>query len=120
MVTQDDSLLMMQIYGIGYIAIFVIFALMVRHAYKLRDALQLDEIEAYLTRRSIQIHLLTAAVGVVSILITVCIPASVLNPGITCGIAGMIYGLNGFVHWIHGARTAKGLKPLEAKLTAEG
>ncbi|MEO7086669.1 MAG: TMEM175 family protein, partial [Gemmatimonadaceae bacterium] len=50
--------LLMMTYGIGWFAVFAVFALMYRHAYSKRDELQLSEIEEFDTRQT-----LTAMVG---------------------------------------------------------
>lgn len=49
---------LMMIYGGGFIALHVIFALLYMHAYKLRDALEPSPMEAYETRGVVQENLL--------------------------------------------------------------
>lgn len=85
------------------------------HAYNQRERLQFDEFELFLTRMSMQDHLLSASTGVMSIVITIIGPMFV-HPGIATAIAGMIYALNGPLHWWHGTRTGKGLTAIEARL----
>lgn len=112
-IAHEHVLATMRLYGIGYIVIFGLFALMVLHAWRQRDKLELDAVEAHLTRSSIGSHLLTAAVGGLSIAITF-LPLP-LDAGVIAGIAGMSYALNGPVQWLHGSSTAKRLTALLAK-----
>lgn len=51
--THDRALLLV-IFGLGMAAVFLVFLLLYRHAYKKRDELELNEIEIYATRHSIQ------------------------------------------------------------------
>ena len=53
------------IYGLGLAAVFVVFALLYRHAYRKRDALQLNEIEAYDTQDAFNMNVWVAAAGAV-------------------------------------------------------
>lgn len=60
---------LMVVYGLGFVAVFLVFALLYRHAYRRRAELELDGAEVLITRGSIEAHLLTAGVGLLSILI---------------------------------------------------
>lgn len=51
------------IYGLGLSAVFLVFALLYRHAYRNRDILKLTDIEAYDTRDSFGGALLVASAG---------------------------------------------------------
>src|SRR5918993_2335899 len=64
---QGDA--MMIVYGIGFIAVFAIFALLYWHAYRHRAAMELNEIEVHDTRVEITSNLLYVAVGLVSVAI---------------------------------------------------
>jgi uncharacterized membrane protein len=56
---------LMMIYSAGFVALYVIFALMYLHAYRLRDALELNAMETYETRGVIQENVLMVGIGVV-------------------------------------------------------
>lgn len=53
------------IYGLGLAAVFLVFALLYRHAYRNRDLLKLSDVEAYDTRDSFSATLLVAAAGAI-------------------------------------------------------
>jgi hypothetical protein len=53
------------VYGLGFAAIFVMFAALFHHAYKKREDLDLNPLEVYDTRESVRIFLINAALGVV-------------------------------------------------------
>jgi uncharacterized membrane protein len=52
------------IFGAGFTAVFMVFVLLYRHAYKQRDKLELNEFEIFETRHSIRRMLLASGVGV--------------------------------------------------------
>ena len=56
--------LIFMIFGAGFTAVFMVFVLLYRHAYKQRDRLELNEFELYETRHSIRRMLLAMGVGV--------------------------------------------------------
>jgi hypothetical protein len=67
---------------------------MVIRAYKLKDELELDELECHLTITSIYTHLFTAGIALISIFVLVF--------GGQPGYAGVVYFLMGPVHMIFG------------------
>jgi uncharacterized membrane protein len=86
------------IYGIGFIAVFVILALMNIRAYLLRRELELNELEQLMTRAEVSRCLGIASVGLLSVLI------AMILPGGTAGLAGLAYFLIGVVEFIVGWR----------------
>lgn len=114
-VGPNEALPMMQIYGGGFIAIFGLLALMTHNGMRQRDRLQLDAIEIEITRNSIVALWLTAAVGAVSVILTV-LPLP-MHVGVTAGLSGMIYSIIGPIRWIHGVRSARRVEALAANLT---
>ena len=48
-ITGADVPTLMTIYGLGFIAVYLVLALLNRHAYRLRERLQLNESEQLLT-----------------------------------------------------------------------
>jgi uncharacterized membrane protein len=63
----DEWSQLMLIYGAGYVGVYVIFALLYQHAYRLRDALELSPMEANETRGVVQEQLVMIAIGILSI-----------------------------------------------------
>jgi len=61
---------LMSIYGLGFAAVFVIFALLHAHAWRQREELDLNEIERLDTRHAIQAFTLGAGMGVVVVAYT--------------------------------------------------
>lgn len=80
---------LMIIYGLGFFAIFVCFALLYAHAYRRRDLLRLDPLEVHITRSAIGVHLLQAGIALVSVLMVV-IGGAGMSPW-----AGVLYGAIG-------------------------
>lgn len=88
---------LMLIYGGGFVAIFLLFALLHLNAYRRRESLALDEREVYDTRSALGAHTLSVGIGVLAIIL-----ASVL-PGWLSGASGFAYGLLGPAHWFFGS-----------------
>lgn len=57
--------ILFMIYGLGFAAVFCVFALLYLHAYKKRDELKLSPLEAYDTLDSLRTYLWMAVVGTV-------------------------------------------------------
>jgi len=104
-----EAPLLMQIYGLGFIAVFVVLALLYLHAYRRRGELELTPLEAFDTRESIQAALLNAAVGLLSIAISV----FRLGGPWSGPIAGWSYALLGPVNAVHGAVMGRRRRALE-------
>jgi uncharacterized membrane protein len=86
------------IYGIGFMAVFLILALMNLRAYRLRDKLELNELERLMTRAEIARCLGIAAVGILSVV------TALVIPGGAAGFAGVAYCFIGVVEYIVGWR----------------
>ena len=98
MIAGADIPDMMAIYSWGNLGIWTIFALMTVHAYRLRDQLELNEVELYSTIATLRAHGITIAVTLLSLLI--------LYTGILpLRWSGMIYMILGPLHGIHGWRS---------------
>jgi len=69
MIAAEQGPLLLIIYGAGYVAVLLVFALLYHHAYRNRAALELNMIETFDTVTSLQGWLLDSSVGVLSILI---------------------------------------------------
>ena len=84
------------IYGSGIVAVYVLLALLYRHALRMRESLELTPLEAFDTRASIVSHLLAAGVGLVSIAVALTVPQRLV------GLAGYVYFLFAPVMTVNG------------------
>ena len=104
---------MLAVYGAGFAAVFVIFALLYLHAYRRRAALGLNELESHDTASSCQENALMSLVGMVSIAL-----ALTRNPRYM-GLAGMSYWLIAPVLFLHGHLRGRRRKRLERSLAGD-
>ena len=109
-ITQAQVPTLLTVFGIGYAAIFLIFALLYYHAYRKRTQLELNELEIHDTWNNIVDNLLHVFVGLLSITISL-ITGS--------GFGGMAYWLIGPVEFINGMIMGKRRKIIEQRLEAE-
>jgi hypothetical protein len=109
-IEQNELPFLFVIYGTGYMAVYVIFALLHRHAYRRREALALDDLEVYDTRAQIRRYLMLAGIGLLSIVTALVLPAQF------AGLAGFVYFLVGIGEGVHGTRTDRRRKELAASL----
>lgn len=100
---------LMLIYSTGFLAVFLVFVLLYRHAWRRRADLGLDPAEIYDTRSSIQHHAIFVAIALLSIGIAVFAPPRGL------AWAGWIYALIGPVSAVHGSRRGEGRRRLLRK-----
>ncbi len=96
-IESAQSPTLMAIYGLGYLAVAVVFALLYLYAYRKRDRLELDQVEQMATLASIRAFLLLGAIGLLSVAV-----ALVGGPGATA-LSGFTYILITPVLGIHGA-----------------
>ncbi len=95
-IAWHEAAVLMRIYAAGFVAVFSLFSLLYAHAYKFRDALELNEVEVLQTRFEIQKTSMMTVVGIVSFGLTFKNPAwagwwyFVLGPAL--GIHGAICG----------------------------
>lgn len=106
----DQMATLMIIFGIGYVAVFAVFALLYWHAYGRRSALQLNELEVFDTRTDIRESLLNVGIATVSIAL------AVFGRGSFARFAGMIYMVTPIVMSVHGIMTGKRRQKLEQQL----
>jgi uncharacterized membrane protein len=64
-VAQTDWPMLFAIYGLGFAAIFAVYAALYQHAYSRRDELQLNPLEVHDTRESVRLFVVNAALGVI-------------------------------------------------------
>ncbi len=106
MIRQRDVPHLFEVYGAGYAAVSLIFALLHRHAYRRRADLALTPLEIADTRAEIVRYLLLAGVGLLSMLCAVFVPVR------GAGLAGFVYFLVGFIEAFHGAAVGRRRKGL--------
>ncbi len=103
---MHEASVLMRIYAIGFASVFLIFVLLFAHAYRLRRALGLNEVEVLETKRSIQESALLVSVGVLSFAV------AFKNPG----AAGWLYFILGPALGVHGAITGKRVRLAAEKM----
>jgi uncharacterized membrane protein len=93
--------LLMIVYGVGFVMVFLIFALLYLHAYRMREALGLDAAEAHATWSGVQANLICVATGLASILV-----ALVGGPAANA-FSGWVYAAIGPLQWLHARQRAR-------------
>lgn len=81
----DEVRYLFTIFGIGYAAVFAVFALLYLHAWRQRAALQLTPLETFLTRVSLMDQVAMVGIGALSILLANVLPDKLLQ------LAGLSY-----------------------------
>ncbi len=104
-VGDHEAAVLMRVYAVGFTAVFSLFALMYTHAYKLRDELELNPVEALQTQLAIRENAIMVVVGAVSFALTFRNPAW----------AGWWYFVLGPALGIHGSISGKRIRLLSEK-----
>lgn len=107
-ISPEEIAPLMIIYGLGYSAIFAIFVALYVHAYRLRQSLNLNELEVFLTRRSLYQNVAMVCFGLTSALL-----AAIL--GRAAGLAGFVYMFISVYFTIEGTVMGKRENELAAK-----
>jgi uncharacterized membrane protein len=84
--------LLMTIYGLGITAVFVIFLLLYLHAYRQREELDLNELEIFDTRRTIESFFHSVVMGLLLVLI-----ANVEGKQADLGVTAFLYAYLAFM-----------------------
>ena len=108
----DQVSTLMIIFGAGYIAVFGVFALLFRHAYRRRSLLELNELEVFDTRTDIRESLLNVGIAAISIAF------AVFGGGRYAGLSGMTYMATPIVMTLHGMLNGRRRRKLEERFTA--
>lgn len=95
------------VYGMGFFAVYGLFAAMYGHAYRVRHALGLSRIEAFDTTAAIVDNLGVGSVGLISVALARFLPVASLP------LAGLIYIAVGPVAAVIGWRSGVRRRPLE-------
>jgi hypothetical protein len=90
-----------RLYSLGFVGIFLIVAMMYRHAHARRQELHLDATQAFEARTLFRHYLIFVAVGLLSILL------AWWQVGLRFGIPGHVYVLLGPFCALHGRRREK-------------
>jgi uncharacterized membrane protein len=105
---------MMAIYGVGFAGIFALFVAMYANAWRLREKLELNELERWDTRTHMIMYASYVAIGVLSAL------TGGLLDSAFAGWAGMLYWLIGPVSALIGFWRGNGRQKLQTSLAMEG
>lgn len=100
------------IYALGYVAVFTVFTVMYLRAYKMRDALDLTELECWDTKHNLREMLLNVGLGMCSFLL-----ANIME-GPWISSAGILFAFTGPLFWLHGRWSEKKRKVIFARLYA--
>jgi hypothetical protein len=104
---------LMLIFGAGYLAVFATFVLLYLHAYRKREELELNELERFDTRTSIQESALNCLVAVISM-------SLVVFGGLRfVALSGLTYMLTGVLLATHGVIMGKRRGKLEKQFAME-
>jgi uncharacterized membrane protein len=105
-----DARLLMVTYSAGFVAVFTILALFYWNALRRREELALTPLEAFDARAGVRAHLLSVAIGTVSIVAALMLPMS------RFWIAGFVYFLLGPVQGTNGRMNGAARARLVASL----
>ena len=100
------------IYGLGFAAIFLIYALLYSHALKLRDRLELNAVEQHDTQTHVLMFGGNVAIGLASIVLAQLLPDRLI------GLAGYIYFAIGIVQTYLGASRGAQRRKVEDAMVA--
>ncbi|MBV9773906.1 MAG: DUF1211 domain-containing protein [Gemmatimonadetes bacterium] len=110
--TREQAPTMMLVFGLGYAAVFLVFALLYHHAYRRRETLDLTPLEAYHTLDNVRENLLNVAIAALSI--WVAYRGSRNAPM----LSGLTYALVGPVMTMHGFWSARRRKRVAVRVEA--
>jgi uncharacterized membrane protein len=96
MITVGQIPTLMIIYGLGYASVFLVLSLMYVHAWRLRKALELNEVEMYITRRSLVDNLAMVGFGLLCALLAWMLPPQ------RAGLAGFVFAFIGIYFTVAG------------------
>ncbi len=96
------------IYGLGFFVLFLLFALLYRHAYNKRDELGLTQTEVLDVKIFAGHHLVSAAVGLISVAVARLAPLEITP------LAPTMFGLMGPLHYLFGIASEKKRKTFVA------
>lgn len=110
---QSQFASLMVIFNLGYLAVFGVFVLLYWHAYRKREVLELNELEQFDTRESIQEGALNCGIALLSLLIVL------IGGAKRAGLSGMAYMLTPVVMTLNGMTMGRRRRKLENSLRGE-
>src|SRR5262249_29100610 len=114
-ITGHDTRTIFVVYGCGFAAVFVTFALMYLHAWRKRDELALSEIERLRTRHILMNHLAMGAIGFCSVLLALVLPQRHVGwAGYFYFVIGVYFVVTGFTFRRRERRVVRGAAPSAA------
>ena len=105
---------LMIIFNLGYLAVFGVFVLLFWHAYRKRNVLELNELEQFDTRESIQESALNCGIALLSLIIVT------IGGAGRAGLAGMAYMLTPVVMTLNGMIMGRRRQRLEGLQDVQG
>jgi uncharacterized membrane protein len=87
----------MLFYSAGFVGIFTVLFLMYRRAWRLRDEIQLDAAERVAVRGALRGHLLSIAIGILSLALALLVPKVPALAGLVYFLMGPAQGVNGYL-----------------------
>ena len=112
--SKEQMASLMTIFDLGYLAVFTVFVLLYWHAYRKREALELNELERFDTRESILESALNCGIAIFSLLILIVGGAGRAN------LAGLAYMLTAVVMTLNGMIMGKRRRKLEELEASKG
>ena len=110
--TPADGRMMMWVYSAGFAAVMAVFWLLYRNQHRKRAALGLTDDQAFTAYAGAQTHLLSVFVALLSVLLALTLPIRWL------WLAGVIYALQGPLHWRNGVLIARRRAKSQALLSS--
>lgn len=108
MIESDHQMAsLMVIFNLGYLAVFSVFVLLFWHAYRKRETLELNELERFDTRESIQECALNCGIAILSLLVVI------VGGAARASLAGLTYMLTPIVMTLNGMIMGKRRRRLE-------
>jgi nitrate/nitrite transporter NarK len=107
--SPDQVATLMIIFGVGYMAVFAVFALLYWHAYRKRTELDLNELELFDTRIDIRESLLNVSIAAISVALAV-------FGGRYAATSGMIYMLTPIILMTHSRLNRRRRRKLETAI----
>jgi hypothetical protein len=94
--TREDARLVMWVYSAGFTAMMLVFAMLYWNQHRRRVAFNLSLEQVFAARAGARTHMLSVAVGLISIVLALTVPIQWI------WTAGVIYALQGPLHWRNG------------------
>ena len=96
--TAGQGRYLMYVYDAGFIAIFALMTMLYLNGLRLREQHAFDTLEVFDLKAGARMHLLSVAIGVLSLLLAFVVPANLLwIPGFLFFMLGPVHGINGYL-----------------------